>query len=1004
MRLRNRVLLGCGLVIAAATILWLGGFIGRSRAAGPDLSQFIFYNAPAGTLAATQDYSIDGYHGAILNSGRFITPPGVEVNVGAPKPFGIALSPDGNTLATVNSGTGPFSVTLITGIKTSEPTAKLITVNATFMGIVFSPDSTRFYASGGENGNVWVGDTASGQIVGSVNVNGSSHPLPVPLNVTQNPPNRFLGSFLGNMALTGDGRFLYVVDQGAFQVHQIDTSKIVTGVDSNGQVTEPNNFAAVVNHADAGRYPFGIARTPDNQTLFVGNVGIFQYTHLTPASPTGDPNKDYPLGYPGAGYPQETASDRTIQIKKVDPRNLPATLSIPDGIRVGYVPADQSFTVPGLGDPNAQPSSSVYVLNIAARPNPPAFVKAVKTGPLIGEMDQGIEAYAGSHPNSIAAGANAIYVANGNDDTISILDRSTFQEKSRVSLSPLRGMDTRLKGIQPVALALSPDGRTLFVAEAGINAVAMLALNGTSATVMGHIPAGWWPSAVQVSPDGSTLYVANASGRGAPPNNNTPPYNLGSPKSSTMGTVNIIAVPGVSQLRAYTTRVLQNNGFLPDPNAAAPASNPVPGAVGVASGAIKHIIFINKENSTYDQLVGDLTVSRQGVPIEGEPSYSLGYAASPNHHELALQFTVGDNFYLEPAVSSDGHRWLTNSFTTEFEETHWPASYGGQRNDAGDNASIYTSYPGRLGFTDANSSPEPNDYDEHGGIYMHLSRNGKTFVNFGNGFEFAEVDESNATEPTGIRNHVNVPMEKVLRDNSDQMFPEFNTHIPDGPLPEDPSRFNRFGRFQQMFEALYVDRNAGVCKLPSYVDLYYPNDHGGGANDINPNGPPWSYTRFVQDNDSALGHTVDLISHSPCWKDTVIFVVEDDVQNGLDHVNGYRSLFLAISPWVKREYVTKTHLSLASIFKTVDLILGIPPLNQYDAAATDLRDMFTTKADFTPYSFVNITYAKGANKTWLELAKRVDFSRPDADEVNLRMAILKSEGLPRAVPLKNNAK
>jgi len=157
----------------------------------------------------------------------------------------------------------------------------------------------------------------------------------------------------------------------------------------------------------------------------------------------------------------------------------------------------------------------------------------------------------------------------------------------------------------------------------------------------------------------------------------------------------------------------------------------------------------------------------------------------------------------------------------------------------------------------------------------------------------------------------------------------------------------------------------------------------------------WSYTRFVQDNDAALGLTVDLISHSPCWKDTVIFVVEDDPQNGFDHVDGYRSIFLAISPWVKHEYVSKTHISLASIFKTVSLILGLPPLNQYDAAATVLRDLFTGPPDFTPYSVQPIQYAKGANPIWLAMTKDIDFSRPDADEVKLRAAIAKSEGLPR---------
>jgi len=194
-----------------------------------------------------------------------------------------------------------------------------------------------------------------------------------------------------------------------------------------------------------------------------------------------------------------------------------------------------------------------------------------------------------------------------------------------------------------------------------------------------------------------------------------------------------------------------------------------------------------------------------------------------------------------------------------------------------------------------------------------------------------------------------------------------------------------------------VDNANNVCNLPSYVDLYYPNDHGGGPFDIFPNGPAWSYTRFVQDNDTALGMTVDLISHSACWKDTVIFVVEDDVQNGSDHRNGERSIFLAISPWVKHQYVGKQHYSLSSIFKTVHLILGLPPLNQYDLASTDLRDIFSSSPDYTAYNFQNVMYAKGASQTWIELAKHIDFSRADADEVKLHAAIMKSEGLPRRV-------
>jgi YVTN family beta-propeller protein len=975
---------------------------------GGRFSDFLSFSAPAGDLPATTDTVVDGVRAAVLPNGRLVTPAGTEVNVQAPKPFGLALSPDGRMLATLNSGAAPFSLTLISELQSSTPTVRRINVNASFMGVVFSPDSARVYLSGGENGNIWIGDAAAGQIIGSVNLNGADHPLDRPLDVVANPQQAFRGTFPGNMALTNDGRYLYVVDQGAFKVFVIDLSEVQTGIDAQGRVIEPDNFDAVVGQATVGRYPFGIALSRDNRKLFVTNVGVFQYTHLRPETPTGDPNLDYPLCYPGAGYPNETRNDRTIQITKVDPRNLPDSLRVQGGIRCGYVPADREYTVPGLGSPNAPESSSVYVLDVRNRETP-ELRQIVKTGPLVGQREHGVDVHSGSHPNAVIEGPNAIYVANGNNDSVSVLDPRTYEERDRINLSLLRGRDRTLKGVQPVSLALSPDGEFLYVAEAGVNAVGVIKLRGMHGHLVGHIPAGWWPSSVQVSADGKTLYVANARGRGAGPN---PVGESQSPKFTVLGTVNIMRTPSEGRLDAYTARVYKNNGFADVKRAGRredddddgdgwfkrrrDSDNPIPDKAGKASDRIKHVIFINKENATHDLMLGDITSTRRGKPVDGEPSFSLGYDASPNHHELALRFAFSDNFFLEPSVSSDGHRWLTGQYTAEFEETHWPASYGGKRNDAGTNPAIFLNYPGRLGFTDANASPEPNDYNQHGGIYLHLTRYGRRFVNFGNGFEFAIIDEPFGADPTGARERVNVPMEKVVRDNSDHLYPTYNTHIPDAPLPEDPTRFSRFGRFKQVFESRYVDRQKGICKLPDYVDLYYPNDHGGGARDINPDGPDWSFTRFVQDNDAALGLTVELISNSPCWKDTVIFVVEDDTQNGADHVDGHRSVFLAISPWVKKEYVSKTHISLASVFKTVNLILGLPPLNQYDAAATDLRDMFTSRPDFRPYTFQPIQYARKANPVWLAMTKDVDFSRPDADEMKLFAAIMKSEGLPRA--------
>lgn len=544
-----------------------------------------YLRAPAGDLPTTRSITIDGVTGAVLPNGRLITPAGVEVSVDAPKPFGMAVSPDGQMLATINSGASQFSVTLIRHLTSATPQATRSNVNAAFMGVVFSPDNRRFYASGGENGNIWVGDTATNTIVGSVNLNGSTHPLTFPNGIDSNPSPRFKGTFPGNMAISGSGRYLYVVDQGSFHVYIIDTSKIVTGTTGANQLVDPNSFAAVTGRVPVGRYPYGITLSPDDKKLLVTNVGVFQYAHLGPASPSGNANVDFPLCYPGAGYPDETETARQVTIKKVDPRNLPTTLREPEGIRCGYIPHDVLFTLPGLGSPNVQESSSVYVFDVT-QPTTPVRVQIMKTGPLVGEQEDGITAYSGSHPNAVVVGPAAVYVANGNNDSISVLDPQSYRERQRISLAVFRGGDEgRIKGIQPVALALSPDAQTLYVAEPGINAIGVVALAGKSGTgrVIGHIPTAWWPSSIRVSRDGKTLYVANARGRGAGPNLVSEATTH--PKHTTIGSVSIIPLPSNRELKTLTERVFANNGFT-EYRLADDDDHPIPSKAGTASTKI----------------------------------------------------------------------------------------------------------------------------------------------------------------------------------------------------------------------------------------------------------------------------------------------------------------------------------------------------------------------------------------------------------------------------------
>lgn len=287
--------------IGVAAIAWYG----LSRQAVPSASaendrggssEAIHFSAPAGNRPATRHILINGVDAAILLNGRLLTPAGVEVTVDAPKPYGLALSPDGETLATVNSGASRFSVTLVKNLRAPAPAFTRINVSSTFMGVTFSADSSRFYASGGENGMIWVGGTRAASVIGSVNLNGSEHPFGAPMDPAANPSGRFKGTFPGNMTLDPGGRYLYVVDQGSFDVFVIDTRRIATGVDAQGRILEPNNFPAVVGRVKASRYPYAVTPTPDGQSLLVANVGIFQYTHLMPDNPTGNKNRDYPLG------------------------------------------------------------------------------------------------------------------------------------------------------------------------------------------------------------------------------------------------------------------------------------------------------------------------------------------------------------------------------------------------------------------------------------------------------------------------------------------------------------------------------------------------------------------------------------------------------------------------------------------------------------------------------------------------------------------------------------
>ncbi len=868
-------------------------------------------SAPAGNRPT----KIDPAGETVLPSGRLITPLGKQVRV-APHPYGLALSPDGKTLVTVNSGIMPFSVSIITGLDSSQPQVAQIppTLNSNdddpqsvFLGAAIAPDNRTLYVSEGDNGKIGVFDLVTHQRLDSLSLDGTIQ------------GKTFEHSLTGTLELSRDGRRLFVLDLAHFRMVVVDV-----------------RAKQILASLPVGRMPFGLALSPDGKRAYVSNVGMFQYS-LVPGYDPKDP-RHTGLEFPAFGFPSKEAEEgATVEGKKIA----------------------------GLGDPNLPDSNSVFVIDIRD-PAKPNVVAKVRTGIPVGDKSVG-----GSSPGAVVAGRKEIFVSNAAQDSISVLDARTNHVKKTIVLEPdhsVRG----LRGVLPFGMALSPDKKRLYVACSGINAVAVL--DAHRGKVLGYLPTAWFPARVALSADNQTLYVANAKGFGAGPNGG-PDYHPG-PEGSYIGdimkgTVSIIPLGTDDQWDTKSFQVMRENGFLPLSASTFPQYEDYEGSVRSTAeyvkkhsgchffqgcrdffdwiqipppplgGAIKHVVFIVKENRTFDEMFGDLhpddasfagllSLARWGETAEvkdkDQPTVEDGHV-TPNHHALARRFGISDNFYVESDVSVDGHHWLVGNYPNEVLETAVPAGYGGHFSfDADDDV------PGRLAI--GSTHPFPETFLEAGSLWEQLSRKKITFRNYGEGLEIAGYDEGVGDQPTGIREATNMPMSEALFENTSRDYATFNTNISDQ---------YRYGQFEREFQIRYA---SGKEPLPQFIYIWLPNDHT--ADPRPDDGYPYRAS-YVADNDLALGKLVQLLSHNPFWSDMAIFVTEDDAQDGRDHVDAHRSVLMVISPYARRDYVSHAHTSIASILKTFDLTLGLPYLNQFDAAATDLTDFFTDQPDFTPY-------------------------------------------------------
>jgi hypothetical protein len=306
----------------------------------------------------------------------------------------------------------------------------------------------------------------------------------------------------------------------------------------------------------------------------------------------------------------------------------------------------------------------------------------------------------------------------------------------------------------------------------------------------------------------------------------------------------------------------------------------------------------------------------------------------PNHQILARRFASSDNFYCDSDHSADGHRWLQGVYPGVFCETSTSASYGGRRRHI-----IDSSAPGRRAVTGASAGLIPEDYVEVGTLWDHFARHDVSFFNFGLGFEMPAVAEQGGVDFkfTGVKIASNYPLPAPLFERTSRRFATYNTNIPD--------------QFRvDMFELDLKERwLSGKEPFPRIITMSLPNDHGAGERPEE--GYPYRES-YMADNDLALGRVVDLLSHTPYWRQMAIFVTEDDAQNGRDHVDHHRSICMVISPYARFGHVSHIHTSIPSIIKTINLIHGMPYINQYDAMASDLSDMFQATPDFRPYEAV----------------------------------------------------
>lgn len=747
--------------------------------------------------------------------------------------------------------------------------------------LALSPDA-RLLAVAGKNQTLVFIDPADGRILQSIPL--STHKANSTNTITAQL------SFTG-LVFAPDGRRLYLANAGG--------DVWVFPVDDLRRAGKPTVLSLPDANAPKQKHeiPTGIAVSADGQRLYVaGNLGN-RLHELDTAS--GTVLRSWDTGV--APYDVVLVGNRAYvsNVGGRRPGNSDLTATAGKGTSVRVDPVRHIAN-----------EGSVTILDLTS-------------GKVTTELVVGLHASA----LTVSPDGHYVVVANSGSDTLSVIDTRADRIVEKIWTRPT---PADLFGAQPNALAFDPDGRWLYVGNGTQNAVAVVEFEPeeNASKVVGLIPVGWFPGAIQYDPRHRTLCVANMKGIGA-----TKALKPGDPvklsSKDFYGTVSLIPVPTKQQLPDLTRRALRNLHYprlveaLQPPRPGQPPC-PVPERAGEPS-VFKHVIYIIKENRSYDQVLGDMPEGN------GAPALCVfGEAYTPNQHKIAREFVLLDNTYCSGVQSADGHQWVGSAIANEYTErqvsSNHPRSYpGGKSEDAADALAWASS-----GF-----------------LWDNVLAHGKTLRNYGEWMqsEAGWKDRKRKDSVTWLdfwREHTtganlvqlrSRPSIETLRSHSHTNTVGWDLKVPD------VLRAAEFIRELRQFEA-----QGG---FPHLLILFLPNDHTSGTSKQYPT--PGAQ---VADNDLALGQVVEAISHSRFWPETCLFAIEDDPQAGWDHVSGYRTTCYVVSPYTQRRHTISIQYNQPSLIRTIELILGLPPMNQLDATATPMTDCFTDVPDLTPFTSV----------------------------------------------------